>query len=390
MDHSIEEFTGRIKRAFQQQFSSEPSLFRSPGRVNLIGEHTDYNEGFVLPAAIDKAIVFAIAPNQSTRFRFYAADLGERIEGDINVPSRSDAGWPNYLLGVIDQFQRAGFAPGGIDCAFGGTIPIGAGLSSSAAIEGGLAFALNELFGFGRDLLTLVKLAQKAENEFVGVRCGIMDQFINIHGREKKVLRLDCRSLNFQLYPFEREDLRIVLCDTGVRRELASSEYNIRRKQCEAGVALLGGHERGIHSLRDVSMDMLQAHRGSFDPLVYRRCAYVLEENKRVEEACGDLIRGDFKAFGERLYESHEGLRDKYEVSCPELDVLVEAARGVEGVYGARMMGGGFGGCTINLIDESAVEMFVEMMTRIYSERIHRELKSYVCTLTAGTGRITV
>ena len=385
----MNEFYSRIDHEFRQQFSTEPVLFRSPGRVNLIGEHTDYNEGFVLPAAIDKAVVFAIAPNRDSRFRFYSADMKERVEGDMSSPSHSAARWPNYLLGVIDQFERAGFTPGGIDCAFGGNIPIGAGLSSSAALEGGLAFAMNDLFGFGINALTLVKLAQKAENDFVGVKCGIMDQFINIHGRERRVLRLDCRSLEFELYPFERDDLRIVLCDTGVRRELASSEYNVRRQQCEAGVALLGRHETVIRSLRDASVEMLHAHRDEFDPVIYRRCIYVVEENMRVEKSCVDLVRGDFESFGERLYASHAGLRDEYEVSCPELDILVDASRRVEGVYGARMMGGGFGGCTINLVHEAAVPVFVDTMARIYRERMRKELKTYVCTLTSGTSRIT-
>ena len=389
MNFALKEFYQRIDREFRRQFSAEPVLYRSPGRVNLIGEHTDYNEGFVLPATIDKAIVFAISPNRASRYRLYAADLGERIEGEMRSPSHAAAGWPNYLLGVIDQFDRAGFMPGGIDCVFGGNIPIGAGLSSSAAIEGGLAFALNDLFKFGLDSLALVRLAQKAENEFVGVQCGIMDQFINIHGQEKKVLRLDCRSLDFELYPFERDDLRIVLCDTGVRRELASSEYNVRRRQCEGGVALLNSHGAGVKSLRDVSLDMLQAHRSEFDQLVYRRCAYVVQEDARVEASCKDLLKGDFHSFGERLYASHAGLRDEYEVSCAELDMLVETSAGIDGVYGSRMMGGGFGGCTINLVDESAVHAFIEGMTRAYRARMNRDLKTYVCTLTAGTCRIT-
>ncbi|HOI46067.1 MAG TPA: galactokinase family protein, partial [Candidatus Aminicenantes bacterium] len=288
MDNMIEE----IRRGFRERSGEKPLLIVSPGRVNLIGEHTDYNEGFVLPGATDKAIVFALAPRTDDVCRFVSRDFGQEFTGDVREPSRSSLGWPNYLLGVVDQFRRQGYAVRGFDCVFGGNIPIGAGMSSSAAIEGGLAFGLNGIFGFGLDGVTLVKLAQKAENEFVGVRCGIMDQFINIHGREKKVLKLDCRSLAYDYYPFERADLRVVVSDTLVRRELASSEYNVRRRQCEDGAALLRKHFPGVSSLRDVSAGMLEEHREEFDPVVYKRCAYVVQENLRVGLACDDLLRG--------------------------------------------------------------------------------------------------
>jgi galactokinase len=374
-----------IREKFHQVFKEKPLLVRSPGRVNLIGEHTDYNEGFVLPAAVDKAIYFAIAPGTGKGCVVYAHDLGERHEFSLSGLVKSPKGWPNYLMGVVDELQKAGCAVSGFHCVFGGDIPIGAGMSSSAAIEAGLAFALNKIFGLGLEPLTLVKLAQKAENEFVGVRCGIMDQFINVFGRPKSVLKLDCRSLDYEYYPFDRQDLRIVLCDTLVKRELASSEYNVRRQQCESGVNLLAKYAPGLRSLRDVSLELLEAHRPEFDPVVYRRCDYVICENLRVAQACSDLRTNDFNSFGQRMFGSHRGLRDDYEVSSRELDVLVEAASGVKSVLGARMMGAGFGGCTINLVEDSAVEDFEKTVGQAYRSQFGKMPKFYISTLKSGT-----
>jgi galactokinase len=375
----------RISDKFRTRFGAEPLLVMSPGRVNLIGEHTDYNEGFVLPAATDKAVVFAVAPRQDTVCHFVSYDYGQEFRCDLHELGRSPLRWPNYLEGVIDQFVRNGYPVRGFQCVFGGNIPIGAGMSSSAAIEGGLAFALNEMFRLKIDSLTLVKLAQKAENEFVGVRCGIMDQFINIHGREKKVLKLDCRSLEYEYFPFERPDLCIVVCDTMVRRELASSEYNVRRRQCEEGVGVLKKYAPGVRSLRDVDIRLLEEHRAELDPVVYRRCDYVIRENIRVEEASRDLVTGDFKSFGERMGASHAGLRDGYEVSSPELDALVEAAAKVEGVLGARMMGAGFGGCAISLVEEGAVPELRERVSRDYQASFGRTPNIHIIRIEAGT-----
>lgn len=375
----------QISDKFRARFGVEPLLVMSPGRVNLIGEHTDYNEGFVLPAAIDKAVVFAVAPRQDTVCHFVSQDYGQEFRCDLHELGRSPLRWPDYLEGVIDQFVRNGYAVRGFQCVFGGNIPIGAGMSSSAALEGGLAFAVNEMFRLKIDSLTLVKLAQKAENKFVGVHCGIMDQFINIHGLEKKVLKLDCRSLEFEYFPFERPDLRIVVCDSLVRRELASSEYNVRRRQCEEGVEVLKKYAPGIRSLRDVGFCLLEEHRADFDPVVYRRCDYVIRENIRVEEACRDLLTGDFKSFGERMGASHAGLRDGYEVSSPELDALVEAAAKVEGVLGARMMGAGFGGCVISLVEEGAVPELRERVSRDYQASFGRTPNIHVIRIEAGT-----
>jgi galactokinase len=381
--------SGRIASAFREAFGPESMLVRSPGRVNLIGEHTDYNEGFVLPAAVDKAVYFALAARPGNRIRLRAVDLGQSHEFDLDRIAPDPRRWPDYLLGVVDQLRREGRSPGAFDCAFGGDIPIGSGMSSSAALEAGLAFALDRLFGLGLQPLELVKLAQRAENEFVGVRCGIMDQFANIFGRARSVLKLDCRSLEHRYYPFERADLRIVLCDTLVKRELAGSEYNVRRAQCEEGVRILGRHAAGIRSLRDAGPELLEDHRSEFDPVIYKRCDYVVRENRRVEEACADLEKGDFAAFGRRMNASHDGLRDDYQVSCRELDVLVEVARGVPGVLGARMMGAGFGGCTINLVEDGTVGALGEAVGESYRDAFGREPRLHVSRLRSGTDIIS-
>jgi galactokinase len=374
-----------IAAKFRGHFPEKPLLVVSPGRINLIGEHTDYNEGFVLPGATDKAVVFAVSPRPDGLCHFVSHDFNQEFRCELGAFHRSPLRWPDYLQGVVDQFLKAGHRVGGFSCVFGGDIPIGAGMSSSAAIEGGLAFALNVLFGLGLDSLALVKLAQKAENEFVGVRCGIMDQFINIHGREKSVLKLDCRSLEFERFPFEREDLRIVISDTLVRRELASSEYNVRRAQCEAGVSVLRMHDPSVRSLRDATLDLLGEHRAELDPVVYRRCDYVVRENMRVGDASAALVRNDFAVLGGLMNLSHAGLRDDYEVSSVELDTLVEAARRVPGVLGARMMGAGFGGCTISLVEADAVPEFEARVARDYEGAIGRAPKIHVVRVEAGT-----
>lgn len=378
-----------VRSVFHQKVGGEPLMIRSPGRVNLIGEHTDYNEGFVLPAAIDKEIIFAIAPRGDERCRFYAVDFNQHHETALDSVEKSEKGWPNYLLGVVAELQKAGAALRGFDVVFGGDIPIAAGLSSSAAIEAGLAFALNEMFHLHIETLTLVKLAQQAENQFVGVRCGIMDQFINLFGKKNTVVKLDCRSLEYEYVPFARSDIRIVLCDTRIKRELAFSEYNVRRQQCEEGVRLLQKHENGIRSLRDVDLAFLERHRGELNPVVYRRCEFVVRENVRVLAGCDDLRRGDFKTFGKRMYESHQGLRNEYEVSSPELDSLVDIASRTEGVLGARMMGAGFGGCTINLVEASRLQEFSIAVQQQYQQRLGKEVGIHVSKIVSGTSKLS-
>jgi galactokinase len=376
-----------IESLFLRKIGKRPGrvVVRSPGRVNLIGEHTDYNEGFVLPAAVDKAIVFAVSPRTDRMVRFVASDLNDEFSAALTAIQRSSKGWPNYLLGVIEEYRVLGHTFPGCDLVFGGDIPIGAGMSSSAAVECGFAFALNQLFGFGISKMDLVQLGQRSENNFVGMNCGIMDQFINIFGEDGTVLKIDCRSLAYEHFPFERTDLAIVLCETELKRSLASSEYNIRRQQCEAGVTILRKHRREVRSLRDVTPEFLQEHRAGMEPILYRRCAYVVKENERVLRASDDLRRNDFRSFGEQMYRSHSGLRDEYQVSSPDLDFLVDAASTIPGVLGARMMGAGFGGCTINLVEQQSVQAFVEEMKSRYRQRTGITNNVYVTHIESGT-----
>lgn len=382
MNHLVRQ----VNEKFKEQFETEPVLVQAPGRVNLIGEHTDYNQGFVLPAAVDKSIILGMQLNDSNRIRFYALDKEEYFETELSADiEKSPKGWPNYLLGVIDQLQSHGYNTSGFDCAFGGNVPIGAGMSSSAALEGGVLFGLDQLLDLDIEATEMARIAQKAENDFVGVRCGIMDQFVSLNGREGYALKLDCRSLEHEFFPFQRDDVHIVLCDTGVRRELASSEYNVRRRQCEQGVEMLQEFDSDIDSLRDVELDFLMMHKDELDSTVFKRCKYVIEENKRVLQACRDLDNGDFYSFGQRMYQSHLGLRYEYEVSCEELDVLVDAAWNMEGVLGSRMMGGGFGGCTINLVKEEYLDEFEEEISIEYSEQANMDLKIYKTRVSAGT-----
>ncbi|ALJ01253.1 galactokinase [Rufibacter tibetensis] len=379
-----------IVSKFKELYRTEPVVVRSPGRVNLIGEHTDYNEGFVLPAAINKEIYFAIAPNGTQTMRAYAYDLEENAEFDLNNVQRSEIGWANYLLGVVAQLQKANYEVKGFDLVFGGNIPIGAGLSSSAAVECGLAYALNYLYAYGIERFDMVKMAQKAEHEYALVMCGIMDQFASMFGKRNHVVKLDCRSLEYQYYPFNIDDYRIVLCDTQVKHSLASSEYNTRRKECETGVALLQKLYPQVNSLRDVTVQMLESHKDEFDPVVYKRCMYVVQENLRVEDACLDLERGDLEAFGQRMFASHQGLQHDYEVSCPELDFLADRAKESDAVLGSRMMGGGFGGCTINLVRLDKLDEFTRQMTEAYQKEYNITLKTYVAEIVDGSSLVPI
>ncbi|RIV26840.1 galactokinase [Fibrisoma montanum] len=376
-----------LDATFQQKFHSKPLLICSPGRVNLIGEHTDYNQGFVLPAAIDKAIYLAIGSRDDDELHFVAHDINKTFQGSLQSLDRTKT-WADYLLGVLAQFQRAGHALRGVNCVFAGTIPMGAGLSSSAALENAIGFGINELFGLGLDRLDLVRLSQRAEHDFVGVKVGIMDMFASMMGKADHVIKLDCRSLDYQYAPLRMEGFRVVLCDSQVKHSLASSEYNTRRAECEKGVQMLKLYYPAINSLRDVTMAMLDEYVKDTEPLIYRRCAYVVQENQRLLDGYADLQAGDLDAFGQRMYGSHEGLSQWYEVSCPELDTLVDIAREQPGVLGARMMGGGFGGCTINLVREESLDNFTQVITQQYKARTGKDTQIHVCRLMDGTHTI--
>jgi len=380
----------RVKENFAQQFGGEPLVVRSPGRINIIGEHTDYNEGFVLPAAIDKAIYVAAAANGTAeRISLFSGEFNEHFEVRLNELQPTDRGWPNYVLGVADQLVKRGYSLRGFNMVIDGDVPIGAGLSSSAAVECAVAWALNGLFDLGIERRDIAFIAQKAEHEFAGVMCGIMDQFASVFGRKDQVIKLDCRSIEYEYVPLKLEGAKIVLLNTNVKHSLASSEYNQRRQECEQGVAWVREHHPEITSLRNVSKEMLLQHVAPKDERIFKRCKYVVEENQRLLEGVECLVKGNLRGLGERMFGSHNGLSLEYQVSCKELDFLVDAVRNHPAVYGARMMGGGFGGCTINLVKEDAIEQLIADVGQAYQQAMGKEMTAYVTVIEDGTSIIT-
>ena len=348
----------RIKEEFKKRFGGDAEIFVAPGRVNLIGEHTDYNLGFVLPGAIDKAIYLGIKPNGAMNARIYSIDYDTEMSLDLDGdnPERQ---WAKYIFGVVQEMRKRGAVVEGFDCVFGGDVPLGAGLSSSAALESVFGFALNEIYGCGFSRADLARIGQMTEHNYVGVRCGIMDQFASLFGKDGQVIKLDCRSLEFEMVPFAPVGMRLVLIDTTVKHSLASSEYNVRREQCEEGVNIVAGHVPGVTSLRDITIDMLDRFKGEMSDVVYRRCAFVINENQRLLDGCEALRMNDYEVFGHKMYGSHDGLSNEYQVSCRELDFIVGVARKHTGVLGARMMGGGFGGCVISLVNDDAYAGYI-------------------------------
>jgi galactokinase len=361
-------------------------IVRSPGRINLIGEHTDYNNGFVLPAAIDKDARFAISRRNDNEIHLFAVDYEESHVTNLSELSAASHTWAAYILGVVQQLQQNGYAMKGFNAALSSTIPAGAGMSSSAAIECAVIFALNELFDCRIDKLDMVKMAQKAENEFVGVKCGIMDMFASMYGKKGYAMKLDCRSLHFDYFPIALRDSKIVLFDTGVKHSLASGEYNTRRNECEQGVAALQQIYPQVRSLRDANARMVSTVlAGKVADTVLKRCTYVVDEIARVQEGCEDLKKDDIAAFGKKMYRTHEGLSKLFEVSCAESDFLVEFVKNEKSVAGARMMGGGFGGCTINIVQEDAIDDLYERIKTAYGEAYGIDLKMYVTSPQEGT-----
>lgn len=372
-----------VVRCYVLQFSGRPQLYFSPGRINLIGEHVDYNDGFVMPAAIDKGVYYAIAANATDDINLYSYDFRELYSTQLNRVS-AVKGWPNYLMSVINEFILLGLPVKGFNAVLGATVPRGSGLSSSAAVEGGLAYAINELFGCGLDRVALAKLCQRAEHNYPGVQCGIMDQFANLMGKKDHVVLLDCRSLEYAYYSLELEGYSIVLLNSGVHHSLASSQYNQRRQQCGEGLASMG-----LHSFRDVpGSAALEQYRNNMDAVTYKRCEYVVAEIERAQQAALYLQQHNLTAFGALMYATHAGLSQAYEVSCPELDFLVAQAQSTSAVLGARMMGGGFGGCTINIIKEEAVATFVKTTCDAYEKKFNITPAMYTVSLVDGVCRI--
>jgi galactokinase len=356
-----------LREQFRRDFAGEPRLYRAPGRVNLIGEHTDYNDGFVLPAALEQSTWIAAAARPDRRLRIRSLRLGAEVEYDLDDPApapRHD--WSDYVRGVAVMLLRAGHALVGADLMIDSDVPIGSGLSSSAALEVSTGYALLDVAGLAVDRTPLALACQRAENEFVGMHCGIMDQFISCHGTAAHALLLDCRSLAFRLVPIA-PSVRLVICNSMVHHELAAGEYNLRRAECERGVALLAPVLPGIRALRDVSMAELTAHAAALPELTFRRCRHIVTENDRVQRAGAALEAGRVEDFGRLMNQSHVSMRDDYEISCRELDVLVELAWAVEGVLGSRMTGGGFGGCTVSMVRADAVEPFRDAIATGYA-----------------------
>jgi galactokinase len=379
----------KLVNYYREIFNSKPLVLRSPGRVNIIGEHTDYNEGFVLPAAIDKAVYVAVEKREDDQIILHSIDFKDKYEGRVSEIKRTDKHWANYILGVAAQFQKKGYQFNGFNLIIDGDVPLGAGLSSSAAVECATAYAINVLFGFGVDKKTLALMAQKAEHEFAGVFCGIMDQFASVFGQKDHVIKLDCRSLEYEFVPLKLEGYKILLLNTNVKHSLASSEYNTRRQQCEEGVTMIRKHYPEVKSLRDATLEMVNQHvKGN--EVIYRRCKYVIEENTRLLEGCEDLKKGDIGALGAKMYRSHEGLSKEYEVSCPELDFLVDSVRNKPDVLGARMMGGGFGGCTINLVKETVIDGLISELSTRYNKEMNKELTPYIAQIEDGSSVVII
>jgi galactokinase len=376
-----------LPQAFRSRFDGEPRFFRAPGRVNLIGEHTDYNDGFVLPAALDLATYVAIAPRRDSLIRVHSVNLDADVSFDLAAPQRPSHDWTDYIRGVAVELSRSGYQLRGADLAVLGTFSMGSGLSASAALEVAFGFAMLSVSEVRIDRLALAKICQRAENEFVGMRCGIMDQFISCHGVEGAALLLDCRSLDARAIPIDAS-VRIVVCNTMVHHELASSAFNQRRSDCEEAVRLLAPELGAIQSLRDVTPARLEAHRAALPDLIFRRARHVVSENRRVIDAVAALEQRDFAEAGRLMNASHESLRDDYEVSCPELDLMVELARQAPGVHGARMTGGGFGGCTVSLVDAGAAEAFADSVGPAYREATGLTPTIFSCYPGAGAGPV--
>ena len=372
---------------FQQHFGSTPRVFQAPGRVNLIGEHTDYNDGFVMPAAIGFYTWIGVAPRPDRKLVIRSQNFAEQVEFDLNhLPDHGNAHWSDYAVGVARMLLDSGKRLSGADLLADGDVPQGAGLSSSASFEVAVGSALLDAAEENLDRKSLALLCQKAENEFVGARCGIMDQFVSSHGKREHALLLDCRSLEYRLLHL-REDVRLVICNTMVRHNLAMGEYNDRRAECEAGARYFSAHAPHVMALRDVSAEIFQDHQDKLPEKVRRRCRHVIGENARVLQAAGALERGDLNHFGTLMRQSHQSLRDDFEVSCSELDLMVELAETVDGVFGARMTGGGFGGCTINLVRADAVKQFQRVVSESYESRTSVKPEIYVCSACDGVGR---
>lgn len=374
----------RVSQKFTELYGEGAILFASPGRINLIGEHTDYNGGFVFPGAVDKGIVAAIRLNGTDKVRAFALDLNESAEFGLNEQDKPAQSWACYIFGVCREIQKRGGKIGGFDTVFAGDVPLGAGMSSSAALESTFAFALNDLYNLGIEKFELARIGQSTEHNYCGVNCGIMDQFASVHGKAGHLMRLDCRSMEFSYFPFDptKYGYRLVLVNSCVKHELVGSPYNDRRASCERVAAVLGQE-----FLRGAAMEQLEAIKDKISEEDYLRARYVIGEEQRVLDVCEALEKGDYETVGERMYETHWGMSRDYEVSCEELDFLATVAKQC-GVTGSRIMGGGFGGCTINLVKEELYDSFIATVTSAFAEKYGHEPKIYPVVISDGSRRL--
>jgi galactokinase len=373
-----------IAQHFEQIFGASPTVFRAPGRVNLIGEHTDYNEGFVLPAAIGFYTQVAISPRTDRKLLIQSSEFAGDFEFDIkNLPPKRVGAWCDYVLGVVIMLRGRGLLNDGANLLVQGEVPIGAGLSSSAALEVAIALALLSLGSSHLPISDVAKLCQQAENTFVGARVGIMDQFVSCMGRAGNAFFLDCRSLEFKFVPIPAE-IQLVICNTMVKHDLATGSYNTRRQECEEGCRILAKRDPTVRALRDVSIDQLERYAEDLAPVLRKRCTHIVHENQRVLDAVQCLAGGDLNCLGELMRDSHRSLRDLYEVSCPELDIMVDAAEGLPGHCGGRMTGGGFGGCTVNLVQAGNAKDFAAQVSDRYQRKTGISPNVYICSAADG------
>ncbi|MGB7844778.1 MAG: galactokinase [Candidatus Acidiferrum sp.] len=377
-----------LSEKFFQLYGAQPLLVQAPGRVNLIGEHTDYNDGFVLPAAIQFHTLVAIAPRADRRLSLRSENYSEQVEFDVEqLPAAARKHWSDYAVGVARKLIEQGTRLPGANLLIYGNVPQGAGLSSSASLEVAVCRAFLEMSDAKMEGAEMARLCQRAENEFVGARCGIMDQFVSVHGRKDHALLLDCRSLGYRHQPVP-EEVRLVICNTMVHHSHAGGEYNQRRKECETGAHFFAERKPVVKALRDVSLEDFERHGSALPEAIRKRCRHIITENTRVGLAAEALARRDVTTFGRLMRDSHSSLRDDFQVSCSELDVMVELAGKIDGVYGARMTGGGFGGCTVNLVKRDSVEAFQSKVARGYKLATGRRPEIYVCTAADGVQRL--
>ena len=373
----------KIKEQFKQRFGKEGIMYASSGRINLIGEHTDYNGGYVFPGAIDKYIAAEISPNGTDKVRVYSIDIDEYVEFGLEEKDVPDQQWARYIFGVCREIIKRGGKVEGFDAVFAGNIPLGAGLSSSAALESCFAFALNDLFNENKiEKFELAKIGQSTEHNYCGVNCGIMDQFASVFGKKNHLMRLDCRSGEFEYFPFNPVGYKLVLLDSVVKHELVDSPYNKRRQSCERVAAKLG-----IDTLRDATMEMLDSIKNEISAEDYSRAKFVIGEKQRVLDVCDALNKGDYETVGKRMYETHKGLSEDYEVSCEELDFLNDIAKEC-GVTGSRIMGGGFGGCTINLVKDDLHDKFIAVAREKFKAKYGHEPKVYDVVISDGARKL--